>query len=286
MPKTYNDVYLETRKLLKAEGIEAYSLESRLIIAAAAGKTKEEFARDQRLYVSEGFHVKVSEMTARRIGGEPLAYITGEWEFYGLPIEITRDVLIPRTDSEVLADTAITLLKAAGSDVRILDLCAGSGCIGIAVAVNVPRSRVVLADSLKAAIKVCRGNVLKNRITARATCVEADALAPPLMALGNFDMLVCNPPYIRTTDIQALDKSVRDYEPAAALDGGADGLDFYRAITEKWKRVLKSGGLLLYECGYDQGSEVKRIMEENGFGGVEAVKDTLGIDRVIFGKKV
>lgn len=285
MPKTYNDVYLDARKLLKAEGISAYSLEARLLVSAASGKTKEDFVRDQRLYVSDEFPRAVVSMTARRLEGEPLAYITGNWEFYGLPFDITKDVLIPRTDSEVLANTAVTRLRSKESGTRILDLCAGSGCIGIAVAANVPQSRLVLADNSKAALKVCRSNVSKNNLTARVTCVEADALATPPMIFGNFDMLICNPPYIKTADITNLDKSVRDYEPVSALDGGSDGLEFYRAVTEKWKRVLRDDGLLLFECGEGQSGDVMAIMAENGFDGIETIKDTIGIDRVIFGRK-
>lgn len=240
--------------------------------------------RDQRLYVPDDcFEKAVEEMIVRRLTGEPIAYVVGEWEFYGLPLQISEEVLIPRVDTEVLAGAAIKVLKHKAG--RVLDLCAGSGCIGLAIAANVPDSRVVLADKSVGAIRICRANMLKNNLSRSVTCIEVDAEQNPPMLLGRFDMIVCNPPYIPTGDIPLLDASVKDYEPFLALDGGEDGLDFYRSITSKWKAVLKDGGHMMFECGAGQADSVGEIMKANGFTGITTIKDTLGIDRVVTGIK-
>lgn len=285
MSRTYNNLYLESRKRLKAAGIGEFSLEARIILSSAAGKTREEFIRDARLYVSAEYEDKVLKLIERRLKGEPVAYITGEWEFYGLPLTITRDVLIPRSDSEVLVDTAAELLKGR-DDTRILDLCTGSGCIGIALAQAVPGSRLVLSDVSPEALKVCRLNILKNHLTQRITCVRADVRETPPMLLGAFDTIVCNPPYIPTPDIEALDASVKDYEPREALDGGADGLDFYRCLTETWRKAIKPGGYLVVECGIGQSQDVKDIITGGEFVYYKTVKDTQGIERVVVGRAV
>ncbi len=281
--RTYNEIYLDARKALKAAGVEAHTLEARLIVASAAGKTKEELIRDLRLYASDELDGKVQELIKRRLAGEPAAYISGEWEFYGIPMAVNSSVLIPRVDTEVLADAAIEKLKTVASGRRVLDLCCGSGCLGIAAAVNVP-CRVVMVDISREALAVCRENVRRQKLTRCVTCVEADALENPPMLIGAFDMVMCNPPYIPEDDIMGLDVSVRDYEPRSALDGGADGLDFYRSICCKWKRVLRPGGWLLFECGIGQAEKVADIMAENGFTDIELRRDTMDIERVVTGR--
>ncbi len=283
--KTYSDVYLAVRKRLRDSGIEGYDLESRLLASKASGKSVEEFLRDGRFYLNDdSFEKEMNALADRRISGEPIAYITGEWEFYGLPVTVNGDVLIPRIDTEVLVNAAIELLILREPDRRVLDLCTGSGCVGMALAANVPSCRVVLADSSREALSVCRGNLLKNNLTRRASCVEADALQAPPMFLGSFDMIVCNPPYIPTSEIIGLDSSVRDWEPLAALDGGPDGLDFYRAVAEKWHVLLRKNGCILFECGEGQAAEVSQIMESNGFENIKTYRDTIGVERVVAGQ--
>ena len=246
--KTYSEIYLAAGKTLREAGIEASNLEARLMAAAATGKTVEVFLRDARLYVADdSFEKAMEDMVRRRLQGEPVAYITGLWEFHGIPLMITPDVLIPRNDTEVLADKAITYARDTDKDIRMLDLCCGSGCIGLAVAAESPRIRVVMADISERALGVARQNALKNRLTRCVTCVTADALQAPPLLLGRFDLIVCNPPYIPTGELETLDGSVRDYEPHSALDGGEDGLMFYRTVTEKWRAVLKPGGSIMFE---------------------------------------
>ena len=283
--KTYSEIYLAAGKTLRGAGVEASNLEARLMAAAATGKTVEEFLRDARLYVADdSFEKAMDDMVRRRLEGEPVAYITGLWEFHGLPLLITPDVLIPRDDTEVLADRAIAFAREAEREIRMLDLCCGSGCIGLAVAAEIPGIRVVMADISERASAVARQNALRNRLTRCVTCLTADALQAPPMLLGRFDLIVCNPPYIRTDELETLDVSVRDYEPREALDGGEDGLMFYRAVAEKWRAVLKPGGAIMFECGEDQSTALRGILEDRGFTDIETVLDTRGIERVVTGK--
>lgn len=283
MPKTYNEIYIEARKQLRDGGIAVHNLEARLIIAHVSGKSMDTFMREINLYTSTAVEQEVGALVERRLGGEPVAYITGEWEFYGLPISVTKDVLIPRMDTELIADLAIKALNGRKMDARVLDLCTGSGCIGCAIAKQLPASHVVLADNSRAALAVAKQNVLRNKLNPRVSCVELDALALPPMMLGSFDLLVCNPPYIPTQDIAGLDDSVKSYEPLSALDGGEDGLTFYRAVLEKWHNVVRIGGLVIFEVGIGQAEDVMKLMYLAGLNNVGCAKDTLGIDRAVYG---
>ncbi len=290
--RTYNDIYIDAKKLLKAAAGEgtpeelnaAASAEARLLLAFAAEKTTSEFIRDIRLYAAPDYEKKAMALIERRAAGEPAAYITGGWEFYGLPMRVTPDVLIPRVDTEVVAEAAINAVKDM-EKCRVLDLCTGSGCIGIAVAKNVENARVTLADISTAALKIARQNTLINKVSSRAVCIEADALAEPGPMLSGFDLIVSNPPYIPAGDIPGLDKSVRAFEPMGALDGGGDGLDFYRAIGEKWQRALNPGGRLVFECGIGQSGDVRAIGEAAGLKWLETVKDTIEVDRAVVFEK-
>ena len=235
------------------------------------------------LYASDQVEKTVAELTARRLAGEPVAYIIGEWEFYGLTLDVDREVLIPRMDTEVLAERAILAARAAGEGCRVLDLCAGSGCVGLAVAANVPECRVVLADYSEGALRVCRQNIRRCELSDRVICAFADAKLPPLPALWDFDVIACNPPYIPTADIPTLESSVKDYEPHKALDGGEDGLEFYRTVCSKWKGALRLGGCLIFEVGAGQASDVKALLSQNGFEDVHSFQDTQGIWRVVSG---
>lgn len=284
MPITYSNLYLEARRKLRDAGNEDFTTDARYLIATAAGKNMNELMRDLSLYTSDEVGQKADEMLARRIEGEPLAYITGETDFYGITIKLTPDVLIPRTDTELLVETAIYSLHGKKMDARVIDLCAGSGCVGCAIAKELPAARVTLADDSREALAVAKQNIYLNKLNPRVSCIEIDALlAPPLM-LGSFDLLVCNPPYIPTADLETLDDSVRKHEPIHALDGGEDGLKFYDAILRHWKNTLRPGGIMMFEVGINQAESVCSMMEEAGLKGVYRIKDTQGIDRVCFGK--
>ncbi len=284
MPKTYSELYIDIRRRLRDSGVEAFNLEARLIVAHAANKPPAKLLQDLSLYTSDKVVNLAESFLRRRLAGEPVAYITGGWEFYGLPMEITPDVLIPRDDTAVLVDTALGVLRGRKNDARVLDLCTGSGCVGCAIARELPASRVVLIDDSPAALAVARRNVALNRMEERVLCVESDVREPPPIRLGSFDMIVCNPPYIRTDEIPTLDASVKDYEPHRALDGGADGLDFYRAVLARWKDLLRTASHLAFEVGEGQADDVVKLMRLSGFKGVEKRLDTAGIERVVFGR--
>ncbi|MDO5445255.1 MAG: peptide chain release factor N(5)-glutamine methyltransferase [Eubacteriales bacterium] len=282
--KTYNDIYLTTRNILRQRGVEAYGLEAKLIVSKAAGKTVAELMRDLNLYTSDEVYGRVTEYTARRLRGEPIAYISGSWEFYGLPMIITPDVLIPRIDTEVLVDAAKEILTGHRMDARVLDLCCGSGCITCAIGHEMPATRLLAVDISALALDICRKNICLNRLSSRAICMQADAKSSPPLGIGEFDMIVSNPPYIASGEIMGLDVSVRDYEPLWALDGGKDGLDFYRSIIKHWKILLKEKGYILFEVGEGQAEEVVGLLRSAGFSSVDTKKDTLGTERVVIGR--
>ena len=280
--KTYNDIYLSTRNILRQNGVEGYALEARILVACAAGKTVQQLLRDINLYTTEQVENTVLDYTARRLRGEPVAYITGSWEFYGLPMTVTSDVLIPRMDTEVLVDAVKEFLTGYKMDARVLDLCCGSGCITCAIGHELPATKLVAVDLSASALEVCRQNVAKNRLSSRVICMQADATSSPPLGIGSFDVIV--PPYIESAEIAKLDRSVRDYEPIWALDGGEDGLRFYKGIIKYWKSLLRPGSCLMFEVGEGQASAVCEMLMAAGFASAQTRKDTQMIDRVVIGK--
>ena len=282
MAITYNNLYLDIRQVFRDSGIEAATLEARELVCYASGKTREELTRDARLYVPALIEERTRQLVARHLAGEPVAYLIGEWEFYGLPLDISESVLIPRTDTEGLAAQATEYVQTLDKP-RVLDLCAGSGCVGLAIASQVKTCRVVLGEIDEGALRICRQNVRRNGLTTQVMPYQVDALQKPPANLGEFDCIVCNPPYIPDGDMDTLDPSVRDYEPHLALRGGEDGLDFYRAVCDKWRDALRTGGRLYFEVGVGQADDVLRLMRAVGFGDIQVIPDTNEIPRVVFG---
>ena len=282
MAITYNNLYMDIRQQLRLAGIRASTLEARELVCFAAGKTRQQLLRDGQLYVPPVVEEQVRNLVQRHLAGEPVAYLIGEWEFYGLPLDIDRQVLIPRADTETLVDCALPFLRANPGS-RVLDLCTGSGCVGLAVASQVPDCRVTLGDLSEGALRICRQNIRRNDLSDRVAPLQMNAMQSPPSRLGTFDCLLCNPPYIPSGDIAGLDTSVKDYEPRSALDGGEDGLDFYRAVSSLWREALRTGGMLLFEVGIGQADDVLRIMRSFGFGDLEITPDPAGIPRVVQG---
>ena len=282
MATTYNNLYMDIRQQLRTAGVQASTLEARELVCFASGKTRQQLQRDGQLYVPPTVEEQARALVRRHLAGEPVAYLIGEWEFYGLPLDIDRQVLIPRADTETLVDCALPFLRGlAGS--RVLDLCAGSGCIGLAVASQVADCRVTLGDISEGALRICRQNIRRNDLSDRVAPLQVNAMAAPPRQLGTYDCILCNPPYIPTGDIAGLDVSVRDFEPHDALDGGEDGLDFYRAVSSLWREALHTGGMLFFEVGIGQADDVLRIMRSFGFGDLEITPDPAGIPRVVQG---
>ena len=254
---------------------------ARQLLCHVSGKSQEQILTSRELYASEEMCQQMDALTARLICGEPLAYILGEWEFYGLPLYVDRNVLIPRDDTCAVATLAIQKALFLSKDPRILDLCTGSGCIGLAVASRVKDARVTLADVSKEALAVAKKNIVRNHLSGRVSCIQADALKKPSAFLGKFDLIVSNPPYITAQEMKELPHSVSGFEPHLALFGGEDGLDFYRAIAKNYAEALKSGGYLCFEFGLGQGDGVCRILKENQYTILERTRDYNDIERAV-----
>ena len=284
MATTYNNLYMDIRQTLRRAGIEAATLEARELMCFASGKTRSQLVQDGQLYVPPAIEERARDLVCRHLAGEPVAYLIGEWEFYGLPLDISESVLIPRPDTETLVDHVVAWLRPL-PECRVLDLCAGSGCIGLAIASQVPGARVVLGELDEGALRICRQNIRRNSLSGQVVSLKMDALSDPPPRLGDFDCLVCNPPYIPTGDLAALDHSVKDFEPMMALDGGEDGLDFYRVITHLWQPALRPGGHLLFEVGIGQAEKVAWLMVKAGYENIRITRDTGGIDRVVEGQR-
>ncbi len=279
---TYAQLYMDARRLLMdTEDVQMASSMARHLLLHVTGKTYAQFLADQNMYASEQICKAMYDGVARLKTGEPLAYILGEWEFYGLKLIVTPDVLIPRDDTCAVASLAIKQGIFLPESPRILDLCCGSGCIGLAVASRVKDARVTLADISKEALAVAKKNVVLNKMSGHISCVQADALKPAPQFLGKFDMIVSNPPYITDEEMDQLPASVANFEPVLALYGGKDGLDFYRSIAENYKSALKPGGYLCFEFGEDQGNDICAILEANGFQIIERTKDFNGTERAV-----
>ena len=282
MVRTYSELYLNARKkLLLTEDPQDAGMYARQLLCHVTGKTQTEFLASRDLYASETIETELNALIDRVQAGEPLAYILGEWEFYGLKLYVNSNVLIPRDDTVPVATLAINQALFLNKDPRILDLCTGSGCIGLAIASRVKDARVTLADISKDALAVAKRNIQLNHLTGKVACVQADALAKPTAFLGKYDLIVSNPPYITTAEMLELEPSVKNFEPHLALHGGDDGLIFYRSIAKNYKAALNPGGYLCFEYGDTQADAVCAILEENGYTILERSRDYNDIDRAV-----
>ncbi len=289
MVKQYCELYLDTRRaLLAIEEPQTAGMVARQLICHVSGKTQEAILADRELYAAEQVVLDTEAALKRLLSGEPLPYVLGEWEFYGLPLRVTPDVLIPRDDTVAVAELAIRQALFLDQDPRILDLCCGSGCIGLAVASRVKDAKVTLADLSREALAIAKENVTINKLSGRVRCVQTDAMQPPTPFLGKYDLIVSNPPYVTGEEMEALPNSVRDFEPHMALFGGDDGLDFYRAIARNFTKALKPGGYLCFEFGMGQGDAVRGILAENGYTILERTRDYNDRERAVlaqYGRK-
>lgn len=283
MVKKYADLYLEARQTLINAGEiprEAGVL-ARQLLAFLSGKSHAQLIADSEKYAQDDVINAMNAAVKRLAAGEPMAYIMGEWEFYGLNLIVTPDVLIPRDDTVAVAEIAINQALFLEEKPRILDLCTGSGCIGLAIASRVKDAKVTLADLSREALAVAKKNVTIHKMTGRVSCVQVDALKEPPAFLGQFDMIVSNPPYITTKEMGELPRSVDDYEPHLALWGGEDGLDFYRSIAQRYRKCLKPGGFLCFEFGEGQGDDVCNILTAAGFTVRDRVRDYNDRERAV-----
>lgn len=226
---------------------------------------------------------QILDMIQRRIKGEPLQYILGEWEFYGLKIFVGKGVLIPRSDTELLIDTLRNRFRNQSADLKILDLCTGSGCIAIALKSCLPDADITAIDISSDALAYAQKNIDYHQM--KINLIQADVLNPELAdQFRNYDLIVSNPPYLTGQEMSELQPEVR-YEPQTALFAENNGLFFYQNITRIWKGSLKSGGMLAYEIGWKQAEQVRNILTAYDFHKIQVMQDIERRDRVVTGQK-
>ena len=248
----------EILQALRSAGIENAAGEARLLMEYFEGEA-------------------LSRAVERRVQREPLQYILGEWDFYRERYEVSADCLCPRPDTEHLVELAI---KKLPDGARFLDLCTGSGCVAISTLASRVDTSAVAVDLFAPTLALAARNAVRNGVKERVCFAQLDVLCAPPETLGRFDAILSNPPYIRANAMEALSPEVKK-EPYAALYGGEDGLDFYRAILQLWLPVLKKEGFLAFEIGYDQADELRALGAASGFA-VEIKKDYGGNDRVAY----
>lgn len=285
MVKKLSELYLDARRVfMQQEDAQMASMLARNLLCHVTGKTQEAIIADREQYAGEAVCAAMEEAVNRVCAGEPLAYVLGQWDFYGMTLTVNKNVLIPRDDTCAVTALAINQALFLETSPRILDLCTGSGCIGLAIASRVKDAKVTLADISREALAVARKNISEQKLSGRVTCVQANALEKPAPFLGKFDMIVSNPPYVTTREMLDLPDSVRRYEPRLALHGGTDGLDFYRAIAQNFSAALKPGGYLCFEFGMGQGDDVCQILEINGFTILERSRDYNDRERAVLAR--
>lgn len=265
MQKNFEEIYAEAKKKFEEAGIEDFADID--WICCAVLKCERGKLRDK--VVTPKNYQRIFELVGERIAGKPLQYILSETEFFGYPIKLNQNVLIPRFETELLCDYA---MKEIRKESKVLDLCTGSGCIAVAIAKE-KGAQVTASDISPEALEVAKENARINGVSVEF--VESNLFAK---VTGVFDVIVSNPPYIRSGDIAGLERIVRDFEPRLALDGGADGLDFYRAIARDFEKFLAPKGYLFLEVGYDQAKEVAALF---GKWDIKIIKDYSGIERIV-----
>ncbi len=271
---------------LERAGIDDPPADAEIIVLHASGMDRLT-AYSHNPEIDGSARARITRLVNRRIKGEPVQYIVGSVEFLDLHISVGNGVLIPRPETELLAQEAIERLKGLGrDDLRILDLCTGSGCIALALAGEFPAADIIGVDISRIAIGFAKKNAAANKI-ANITFLAGSLFDP--LADQVFDIVISNPPYIRTNEIDTLQREISQWEPREALDGGRDGLDYYRAILSGAGDHLRDGGMAMLELGYDQAAAVRKIARKKGFTEISLKKDYAGIERIfsaVFGKKV
>lgn len=229
--------------------------------------------------ISDDCFEKFISYCKRRAAGEPSAYITGKKEFMSLEFDVDKNVLIPRPETELLVEKIIEKYKDCHVD--ILDICTGSGAIACSLAKYMPNAKVTATDICSESIDVAKKNACKFNIEKQLDFIVSDALADSYNFSKKYDVVVSNPPYIETAVIDSLERTVKDYEPLLALDGGADGLEFYRKISRNIKPFLNKGAMIIFEIGYNQGRDVGKILNEDCWTGIKVIKDYSLNDRIV-----
>jgi len=277
------DVQDRAIRRLKSAGLESYRLEADLIVAHVTGVDRVTLFAHPEIPIEADAIEKIESMLNRRITGYPLAYLLGQWEFYGLQIDVTEGVLIPRDDTETLIEMAVELLY--GHDCLVADLGCGSGCISIAIATAIPELHINAYDLSAIAIDTTQQNINKHNLTDRIHVSKQDMMTVLENQPDSYQAILSNPPYIESAEIDGLQTEISQYEPREALDGGPDGLKYYPSIFTGAYTALKSGGFVAVEVGAGQAPRVVEMAESSGLRDVRCVTDLAGIDRVVVGFK-
>ncbi len=280
--KTIKEALVAAKKELKESGAGEYKLDAELFIMKAANMTKTSVLINGDKELTESEEKLFNSMVQKRKKGIPTQYILGKCEFMGYEFFVDENVLIPRPDTEVLVETVLKTAQKENFQ-NVIDMCTGSGCIAVSLALNGIKS-VTACDISFGALSTAKKNAEYNNASDKIQFIQGN-LFENVDKSQKYNAIVSNPPYIPTEDISNLMREVRDNEPLTALDGGKDGLDFYRRITNDSLEYLADGGYLFFEIGYNQGEDLKKIMTDLGFDGIKIVKDYAGLDRVVFGYK-
>lgn len=280
----------EGTKVLEQHEIQEARLDAWLLLEYVTGVSRAFYFAHSDDVVEEKKATAYRKAIAKRAEHVPLQHITHQACFMGFEFYVNENVLVPRQDTETLVEKALEILKGRKSP-RILDMCTGSGCILLSLLALTEAAHGVGADVSPMALQVAKKNADSLGVADRADFVESDLFLAPFFQektgkdMPLYDILISNPPYIRSADIEELMEEVRDHDPRLALDGHEDGLYFYRKIVSEGKLFLKKDGWMLFEIGYDQGGDVSKLMKDNGFTDVQVARDLTGLDRVVLGKK-
>jgi release factor glutamine methyltransferase len=295
------DKLKEAKEFLATAGVEDASREAELIISYWLGIDRVIFYKDNPT-VPDDMIAKIDEFLKRRSRREPLQYILGYTEFHGLMIKVGRGVLIPRPETELLAEEAIKKMRKRNSETAspsypplakggdrggsILDLCTGSGCIALALGKEFPETKIYGTDTSAVAIKFAEENAAMNGIK-NVTFLKGNLFEPIRENLSGrtFDLIVSNPPYIKRGDIKNLQPDIREWEPSEALDGGEDGFDYYEMIIPEAKKYLKEDGYLILEIGISQAKAIEKMAVDAGYQNISLIKDYSGIERIFIGRR-
>ena len=274
-------------RCLAAAGIESARLDAEVLLGHVLAMTREQLvvATDLRLAAEQS--QQFAALLQRRLSREPVAYITGKQEFWSLDFQVTRDVLIPRPETERLVEVSLALigeLRCCGP-LRVLDVGTGSGAIAVSLATELPSAEVFATDVSTAALEVAQGNAMLNDVADRITFLPGDLFTALGGDVAAFDLIVSNPPYIRRAQIANLEPEVHRWEPRGALDGGADGLDYYRRIAAEAGQFLTPNGALALEIGGDMGAQICAVLNQVGrYRDVAVFQDYAGCDRLVGAK--
>ncbi len=276
---TVKEVLNDTKKQLKEQGIDTYSLDSSLLVSEVTGLTKIQLVTHDRDEVTQKQLDRLENLVKDRVNNKPMQYILGHCEFMGLDFKVTENTLIPRGDTENIVEEVIATIKNSGYN-TVLDMCTGTGAVAVSVA-HYTEARVTASDISPKALEVAKENAL--RLNTDVEFIESDLFEN---INATYDVLVSNPPYIESEVIPTLAEQVKSYEPLLALDGGKDGLDFYRNIINQAANYINPKGCIVFEIGYNQGEKVKSLLERAEFVNINIKQDLAGLDRLVIGFKL